>query len=52
MQCPAEDDEGTRCTNTLSDEEKEQDGMCSRCADLIWRWYRNEIPEILYEARS
>jgi len=34
--CPAEDDNGTKCQVEMTDEEVEQDGMCYRCADMIW----------------
>ena len=34
--CPAEDDNGVICGKPMSHREYKQDGMCSRCADLIW----------------
>lgn len=34
--CPVEDDKGRKCTNQMSKHEEDQDGMCGRCASLIW----------------
>lgn len=34
--CPAEDDNGEKCTHLMTRKEQRQDGMCSRCADGIW----------------
>lgn len=34
--CPATDDNGKVCGRKMSKREVKQDGMCGRCADLIW----------------
>lgn len=34
--CEAEDDNGNSCGRNMSRYQFDQDGMCSRCADLIW----------------
>ena len=39
MMCKVEDDEGHVCTNKMTKKEKAQDGMCSRCAELLWANY-------------
>jgi hypothetical protein len=36
IKCTATDDLDKECTNTMSKKQHTQDGMCSRCADLIW----------------
>ena len=36
MKCPCEDDNGVVCNKPMSKEEQEQDGMCIRCAELLW----------------
>lgn len=36
LMCPAEDDRGTKCQVEMTDEETEQDGMCTRCAESIY----------------
>jgi len=45
--CPAEDDAGTKCQVDMTDEEVEQDGMCSRCADGIWESMLNDGDEFV-----
>jgi len=39
MMCKVEDDVGHLCSNRMSKKEKKQDGMCSRCAELLWNNY-------------
>ena len=34
--CKTQDDNGVVCNRSMSKHENEQDGMCSRCAELIW----------------
>ena len=34
--CTATDDNGVVCNRPMSKREIRDDGMCSRCADLIW----------------
>jgi len=34
--CECQDFYGVRCGKVLTDEEFEQDGMCSYCADNVW----------------
>lgn len=34
--CKATDDDGKVCNNPMSEKESKQDGMCTRCAELIW----------------
>lgn len=34
--CTFEDDNGKVCGKPLSKEQEAQDGMCSRCAELLW----------------
>ena len=41
--CPASDDNGTKCTNLVSDRQWKQDGMCARCADGIWGAFAGPI---------
>jgi hypothetical protein len=44
--CPCSDDKGVKCQNTMTEKEKKQDGMCCRCADLIWGWHQQDTPVI------
>lgn len=46
-QCPAEDDNGVRCTNQMTDKEIKQDGMCARCADEIWNSLTHNAPFVI-----
>ena len=34
--CDTEDDNGVVCNNPMTQKQFDQDGMCSRCADLLW----------------
>ena len=41
--CEAQDDNGQKCNRPMSKREFDQDGMCSRCADLIWSNYAQPL---------
>jgi len=45
-QCPCSDDKGVRCENIMTKKENKQDGMCERCAELVWDWHQNDTPVI------
>lgn len=41
--CPISDDNDVKCENIMTKKEIKQDGMCIRCATLMWGWHqRNE----------
>ena len=37
--CKFEDDNGTICNAEVSSKQWKQDGICNRCADLLWNNY-------------
>ena len=48
-QCPCTDDNYRRCENMMTDKEMKQDGMCSRCADLLAEWTRDMDKPFLFK---
>ena len=44
--CPCSDDKGVKCQVEMTEEEDKQDGMCYRCADLIWGFLQKDTPVI------
>lgn len=53
--CKMEDDNGVICNNEIDKYQYEQDGMCSRCADLFWTdfvlpiWKNGEVKPIVFK---
>ncbi len=38
--CTFQDDTGTICKREYGIHQHIQDGMCNRCAELLWPWYQ------------
>lgn len=43
--CTVEDDKGAVCNNEYSEDQHKQDGMCPRCAELIWDNFAKPIAQ-------
>jgi len=43
IKCKVEDDVGHKCSNTMSKRQYAQDGMCERCAELLWGSYAKPL---------
>jgi hypothetical protein len=54
--CTATDDNGVVCNRPMSKREIRDDGMCSRCAELIWNnfskplWNNQETIPVIFTA--
>lgn len=42
LKCECQDSAGMPCGKAMTKEEYDQDGMCTKCANHIWRELRSE----------
>lgn len=50
--CPISDDNDVKCENIMTKEEIRQDGMCERCATLMWGWLTRDEPIVFIKPNT